>query len=170
MDIDNLIAIDKSNGSSQVVLPFGFDANYVQDFDIDPTTDTLYYPSYTKYGGEMYSLDLANPTAFVDLGVIGQNGDELDAFSIAVAGGGCASPEDVPWLSVSPTSGTTPAGGSSDATVTFDATGLSDGTYDANLCVASNDAANRTVIVPVTLTVGNAPPDDTIFKDGFDGQ
>jgi hypothetical protein len=165
---DNLIAIDKSTGSSQVVLPFGFDANYVQDFDIDPTTDTLYYPSYTKYGGEMYSLDLANPTAFVDLGVIGQNGDELDAFSIAVAAGGCASPEDVPWLSVSPTSGTTPPGGSSDATVTFDSTGLDNGTYNANICVSSNDAANRTVAVPVTLTV-NGGPDDTIFKDGFDG-
>jgi hypothetical protein len=85
-----------------------------------------------------------------------------------VASGGCASPEDVPWLSVSPASGTTPAGGSSTATVTFDATGLTNGTYDANLCVSSNDSANRTVTVPVTLNVGGIV-DDTIFKNGFDG-
>ncbi len=41
----------------------------------------------------------------------------------------CANPADVPWLSVSPTSGTTAAGTSTPVTVTFDSTCIAAGTY-----------------------------------------
>ncbi len=68
---------------------------------------------------------------------------------------GCSG--DVPWLSVSPTAGTTPQQESSDVTVTFDSTGLTPGTYNGNLCVAGNAPANPLVTVPVTLTVEGAP-------------
>jgi subtilisin family serine protease len=69
----------------------------------------------------------------------------------------CDTPTDIPWLSVSPTSGTTAAGESSEVTVTFDATGLAAGTYEAQLCVNSNDPANPRVTVPVTLEVLDVP-------------
>lgn len=69
----------------------------------------------------------------------------------------CDSPADVPWLSASPTGGTTAAGGSSNVTVTFDSTGLALGDYTALLCITSNDPDTPLVEVPVTLTVGSAP-------------
>ncbi|MEP7042250.1 MAG: hypothetical protein ABI843_04275 [Dokdonella sp.] len=163
---DQLVAMDKTTGDYQPIGPIGFDANYAQDMDFDPSTGTLWYAGYDKYNaGYMYTLDtttgLASPVAPVP------NGTELSAFSIAVPAGGCATPGDVPWLSVAPASGTTVGGSSTPTTVTFDATGLTDGVYDANLCVHSNDASNRLVAVPVELTVGGT--NDTIFKDGFDG-
>lgn len=71
-----------------------------------------------------------------------------------------------PWLSASPTSGSAAQGVTNHVTVTFDSTGLAVGSYAASLCVASNDAATPTTIVPVTLDV-EIP--DLIFADGFDG-
>ncbi|HSN76684.1 MAG TPA: S8 family serine peptidase, partial [Anaerolineae bacterium] len=66
----------------------------------------------------------------------------------------CDNPADVPWLTVAPTGGTTPAGGSTGVTVGFDSTGLAVGAYNAVLCVTSNDPATPLVEVPVSLTVG----------------
>lgn len=71
----------------------------------------------------------------------------------------CVAPANVPWLSLSPTGGTTAASGSTPVTVTFDSTGLAVGSYNANLCVNSDDPTpgpgNGTdlVVVPVSLTV-----------------
>jgi hypothetical protein len=58
------------------------------------------------------------------------------------------------WISVSPASGTTPAGGSSTLAVTIDAGGLGAGTYGGALTLTSNDPDEPVVTVPVTLTVG----------------
>lgn len=80
----------------------------------------------------------------------------LDAESGPTA---CVSPVDVPWLSVSPVSGTTAPAATTPVTVGFNSTGLVAGTYHANLCVYSNDPdagpGNGTdlVIVPVELIV-----------------
>jgi subtilisin family serine protease len=65
----------------------------------------------------------------------------------------CDGPGDVPWLSVSPASGSTAAGASSEVTVSFDSTGLAVGEYAAVLCVTSNDPATPLVQVPVSLSV-----------------
>ena len=75
------------------------------------------------------------------------------------APGTCTSPSDVPWLSETPTAGTTTPGSTTPVQVSFNSTGLAVGTYTANLCVTSNDPdpgpGNGTslVIVPVQLTV-----------------
>ena len=80
---------------------------------------------------------------------------------------GCAAPGDVPWLSVNPANGSVAASSSTNATVSVDATGLTVGeTYEALVCVGSNDAENPTVSVPVSLEV--TAPCDTIFANGFD--
>mgnify|MGYP001278505983 CR=1 FL=1 len=79
----------------------------------------------------------------------------------------CASPTDIPWLTLSSTSGTTAAGGNVPVTVTFDSTGLANGGYAGNLCIASNDAATPLVVVPVSLTV-DTPLPPAIFSDGFE--
>jgi hypothetical protein len=77
----------------------------------------------------------------------------------------CDNVDDISWASVSPTAGTTAGGGSSAVDVTFDSTGLLAGsTYTGTLCVASNDAVNSLVGVPLTLTVEAAAPDITLDK------
>jgi hypothetical protein len=70
-----------------------------------------------------------------------------------IAFGGCFS--DVPWLSESPTSGTVPASGQANVTVGFDATGLAEGDYTANLVIDTNDPDEDPVVVPVTLHVSS---------------
>ncbi len=60
---------------------------------------------------------------------------------------------DVPWVSVSPAGGTTPPGGSTDVTITFDSTGLGEGFYTGSLCVNSDDPDEPSIIVPLTLVV-----------------
>ncbi len=60
-----------------------------------------------------------------------------------------------PWLSLAPTSGSVAAGGSGSSTVSFNATNLTIGTYTGTVTVNSNDPDEATVLVPVTLVVGN---------------
>jgi len=57
------------------------------------------------------------------------------------------------WLSAMPRSGSIPAGSSMDIEVTFDATGLCGGQYDANIVISSNDPDEPEVIVPAHLHV-----------------
>ncbi|HUD41558.1 MAG TPA: GEVED domain-containing protein [Dokdonella sp.] len=84
---------------------------------------------------------------------------------------GCDSPTDVPWLSVTPASGSVGPVSSTDVSVGVDATGLTVGeSYTATLCVASNDAANPLVQVPVTLDVTAPCPSDRIYANGFDDE
>ncbi|MCO5182341.1 MAG: PQQ-dependent sugar dehydrogenase [Anaerolineae bacterium] len=62
--------------------------------------------------------------------------------------------DQIAWVSVSAETGTTPAAGTSVVDVTFDSTGLVEGTYTGILRVHSNDPATPLVEVPLTLTVG----------------
>jgi len=100
---------------------------------------------------------------------IGNSGDadllwDADVTSTAAD---CTAPDnDVPWLSLLPTSGTVaPGDPPAPVEVTLDAAALAAGVYSASVCVHSNDTANDPVTVPVDFTVG--PPDE-IFSDGFD--
>ena len=78
----------------------------------------------------------------------------------------CDTPADVPWLSITPTAGTTVPGATSTLDVTFDATGLVAGNvYDGLVCVFSNDPDTSLVEVPVELTV---TADTMPFLDGFE--
>ena len=71
---------------------------------------------------------------------------------------------DLPWLSASPTSGTTTTGNTDTVTVTLDSTGLTPGgTYTGAVCVNSNDPDTPELQVPVTLDVDGMP-----FLDGFE--
>jgi hypothetical protein len=61
--------------------------------------------------------------------------------------------EDVEWLSESPISGTVTADTNSLVTVTFDATNLTPGVYNATLVIANSDVGAAQGRIPVTLTV-----------------
>jgi len=81
------------------------------------------------------------------------SGDPIAYHQAVVTGSGTS------WLSVAPASGTVIPTGSNDVTVTFDATGLCDGIYDANIVVSSNDALTPVVTVPASLTVTGSVTD-----------
>lgn len=61
------------------------------------------------------------------------------------------------WITLSLTSDTVTAVGTSTIQVTFQTTGLAAGTYISNIAVSSNDPINSTVLVPCTLTVSGNP-------------
>lgn len=97
---------------------------------------------------------------------------------VATFVGPCDNPADVPWLSLDLTAGTTVPGATTPVTVTLDATGLATGTYEANLCVASNDPVTPLVVVPVSMevlgdpciTVAPADLEQTLPVDGIASQ
>jgi subtilisin family serine protease len=60
---------------------------------------------------------------------------------------------DVPWLSVSPMSGTVAPGASAELEVTVDTSGLEPGLHRARVLVGSNDPRTPAVQVPVTVLV-----------------
>jgi hypothetical protein len=70
---------------------------------------------------------------------------------------------DVPWLSENPESGTIPASGEVDITVTFDSTGLDIGDYFAIIRVSSPPAP--TIDVPVTMHVVGSSNHAPVAKD-----
>jgi len=169
---DQLIAIDKSTGDWQGVGPLGVSTSGAQGMDFDPRTGTLWwaglsFPDPFSYVSELYTIDVATGTATEYAPI--ENNREVTAFDIAVPETPCYEPGDVPWLSISPNSGTVVAGDvAGQTTVTFDATGLSSGTYSANVCVHSNDRSHQVVSVPVTFIVNAPAVSDTIFADGFE--
>jgi hypothetical protein len=71
------------------------------------------------------------------------------------AGESCSS-EDIPWVSVSPPSGTTQPGNSSMVNVAFDSTGLDPGTYTGELCVSSNDPDEDPLFVTLNMLVASS--------------
>jgi plastocyanin len=106
-------------------------------------------------------------STIVPLSIVNSGTADLD-WTADTASADCATPDTVPWLSLAPTSGTVAAGDPpASVDVTLDASALTPGTYGANVCVHSNDAANDPVMVPVQLTVGVSAADE-IFTDGFD--
>jgi hypothetical protein len=65
----------------------------------------------------------------------------------------CQTSSDVPWLDVTPQSGSLASGESADSVVGVDAGSLAEGDYSANICVASNDPLRPVQAVPVHMSV-----------------
>src|SRR5699024_5400048 len=73
---DVLLAIDKTTAEATVIGPLGFDANFAQDMDFDPSDGTLYWAGY--FGGgdsQMLTVDLETGAA-TSLGAV-EDGAEL---------------------------------------------------------------------------------------------
>ncbi|HNB51816.1 MAG TPA: FixG Ig-like domain-containing protein, partial [Anaerolineales bacterium] len=129
------------------------------EIDLDADTQSFYYNNQLLYSdtwtGHVSGSGIANIGA-VDLFANNASSVYYDDISLAPpapAAVACDAPEDIPWLTVAPTSGTTSGGTSDDVTVTFDSTGLTSGTYTGTLCIESNDATNPLVEVPLAITV-----------------
>jgi hypothetical protein len=169
VDADALVAIDKTSGATQVIGSIGFDAIFGEALDFDAETGILYLASADESTARMYTVDPTTGAATL----IGQLAGELDTMAIAKSGVSCSTLADTPWLGYDVTSGTVTADPDqthpATVNVSFDATSLAPGTYTANLCVYSNDLSHSRIAIPVSLTVSDGTPDDTIFTDGFDG-
>ncbi len=75
-------------------------------------------------------------------------------WSISEAPTDCASPADLPWVSVSPASGAAAPGLYSNPQVAFNSLGLAPGTYTGKLCLTNTAPATPALIeVPLTLEV-----------------
>ncbi len=61
------------------------------------------------------------------------------------------------YLTVNPTSGMVPAGGSMNLNLNFNTTGLFGGTYDGSIRITSNDPDEAVKIVPTSLTAVGTP-------------
>jgi hypothetical protein len=59
------------------------------------------------------------------------------------------------WLTIAPASGTVTQGNNTSPTVTFDATGLAEGTYTGQVTVSSNDSDEGQVAIPCTMVVAS---------------
>lgn len=73
---------------------------------------------------------------------------------------------DVPWLTVSPMSGSTAEGDSEDVTVEVDGSQTGGGTVEGFICITTNDADQPLLVVPVNA----AGPGPIIFEDSFEEQ
>ncbi|MCH8478658.1 MAG: choice-of-anchor J domain-containing protein [Wenzhouxiangella sp.] len=151
----------------------GATATSVGDFtelllDINPSYAPGGYPTvWTQY--TITISGLSEPTTgriafryFVeDGGPSGNNSDLIGVDTLVITQPppppACTVPTAVPWLSVDENSGFTQSGDTSEVTVNVDSTGLAAGTYEAVLCVSTNDPAQALVEVPVTLDVEGLP-------------
>ena len=139
--------------------------------EIDLTADTqavyynnqlLFQDTWTDHVSGGGSLNIAA----VDLFANSVSTVFYDNMSLAAAGGPtiCDAPSAIPWLSETPTNGTTAGGASTPVQVTFNSTGLAAGTYNANLCIDSNDPdpgpGNGTdlVVVPFNWWLNSRAP------------
>lgn len=169
---DRLIAIDKLTGETSPVGPLGFNANGDQSLEYDDASDTMYWiggifqppPSGNRY--EVFTVNTETGAAtyvsdFTDDAThIGTSG-----FAIARANP-CMLPSQVPWLTLSETSGVVGPTDTDTVHMTFNGSGLADGEYSALICLSSNDLTRPRIRVPVSMTVGN----DIIFRSGFEFQ
>jgi hypothetical protein len=125
----------------------------VTDTDSAMVTVGDVLPAEVDVSPDSLSETLGENDQSVQTITISNTGEADLAWSIEEAPTACDTPGDIPWLSVSPVTGTTAGGSSTLVNVTFDATGLVVGDYSGTLCVESNDPDEPTVPISIALTV-----------------
>ena len=166
---NSLVEIDKTTGAMRLIGPLGDESLLLLSGPLafDRASGVLYMTGATAdILGGVYTVDLDTGHASL-IGTIGPDQQLASALAIATAGGPCVNATPAPWLSFEPPAGTVAPGDSETIGVNLDATALSEGTYEANLCLRSDDPYRHTAPVHVTFVVGGAT--DIVFADGFDG-
>ncbi|HVM11664.1 MAG TPA: M36 family metallopeptidase, partial [Actinomycetota bacterium] len=124
----------------------------VQAFDLHPdcqaqagVSPTSIAATVSEGGTTTETLRIAN---------LAQRGGQTLGWSIAEAPSSCAAPADVAWLAVSPSSGDTAPGRSTEVDVRLAAGGAPAGSRSTGrICVLSNDAGSSSIAIPVSLEV-----------------
>ena len=117
---------------------------------------TLQYESLSTPLNEL-TVGIQNATGTVGLQVAYNASYLHDELAVRIA-------SDVAWLDVDPDEGEVDAFGNLPLLVSFDATGLTDGVYEAVLLFSTNDPLNPEVTVPVTMTIGAC---EDLDEDGY---
>lgn len=134
-----------------VTLPEG----YVElRIDVERATSvfTVFIDGEEVFSGAGFAGSIEQVVLFSGMEV---QGPAWDVDNLAIYDGSAVAP----WLTFNPKSGIVPPGGSTTITVNFNATELEVGLYTDTLTISSNDPANASVDVPVSLNVlFNTPP------------
>ena len=161
---NQLISINKSTAAGTVIGVLGYNAANGQGLDFDEGTGILYLAALQP--GPISQLRTVN-TATGATTVIGNltDGNTVSRLGdIAVVANTSCSPGNIPWATLTPTSGTVGGNSSVNVTVTLSAVGLSAGVYQGTLCIFSDDVTVPQVTVTLQLTVEEdsppPPPDD----------
>ncbi len=152
---DELVSVDKSTGAGTAIGSLGFDSNFGQGMAFDPVSDQLYISAFNNFRFQS-ELRIADRTtgATTVVGVIGA----LEPGGLAQLGWlGIPSLGGVPWLRANPRRGVVPPGESVEVAISFDASTLIGGDYDASVRVASNDPATPELTVLAHLHVTGVP-------------
>ncbi|MEK9138882.1 MAG: hypothetical protein AAB393_17310, partial [Bacteroidota bacterium] len=113
---DQFYSVNKATGTSTLIGPIGFDANFAQDMDYDFLTDVLYMAAYNNATsrGELRTVDISTGATTL-VGVLGTTQSLIDPFAIKGPSGGA-----IRWLSIRPTSGCIAVNDSVQMTAVFD--------------------------------------------------
>jgi len=166
--LDNYNLPDRVSGYT--IGPLGIDVQGLAGLSLDGATDTLYLSATDAASGTngMYTVDTVTGAA-TPVSSIGDPDSRYLAVAAVASARPCGVAGDVAWLSMStyiePPS---PPGEEVTDDVILDATDLAPGSYDATLCLHTNDAARRKIPIPVHLTVA-ADDVGRIFAAGFEG-
>ena len=140
---DHLFKVNPATLAVTNVGALGVAANFAQGMDFEEESGMLYWAAYTT-SGELRVIDI-NTGASTLIGAF-PGGAEVDCLAFPTGGS-----DDVPWLSEDPVSGTVPAAGSVEVTLTVDPSDLDQpGDYAAALKVTHN-TPYTVPNVPVTL-------------------
>lgn len=117
-------------------------------YELNPDDCTVLATLAPPQGGSFQGAGLEMDDAG-NLWAIAQSPNTAYLIESGVPGGG----GDIPWLTVTPTTGTLAPGATQALTVSINTAGLTPGLYLGNLYVQSNSARNPTVRIPVSLVV-----------------
>jgi plastocyanin len=159
----------------EVPVSLTVEADPVPIADISPSSFSFEVPEGGSDSGvlEIGNLGGANLVWSIDTDELAGAGGLREIGRAAWRGRGeealgelCDDPSAVSWLAVDPDGGITPPGDSVPVDVSVDAAGLTEGVYEAALCVTTNDPEAPLVVVPVELTVlGPCPIDEHLVLE-----
>ncbi|WP_375579441.1 choice-of-anchor D domain-containing protein [Marivirga tractuosa] len=141
--------VDPDFVSVDAEIPDGyFDLRIV--VDKEDFSFSVYFDDEMVFSGQGFAGEIEQ---VVVLSAMEATGSTIDIDNFEIIDGNA----DAPFLTVNPTVGNVPFGSSLAAEVKFDARTLTPGEYTATITVNSNDSANSTIDVPVSLTVVQPP-------------
>jgi hypothetical protein len=154
LDVQNdaIYAIDKTDATTSLKGSVGFDTNNAQDADFDQTTGILYWAAVNDDAStlEMRTVDLDTGATTL----LYPMGYYAVGLALETEGGPCGHPQDLSWMSLSATSGTTLPQQSTPIVASIDATQAASGdVLQGFVCTRSNDPLHRTLATPVSVSV-----------------
>jgi hypothetical protein len=88
---------------------------------------------------------------------LSNGGTDPLTWEMAESTNNCATPQSISWLASDTVNGILPRNTAVSIGITFDSGALPDGTYNASLCITSDDPDEELTVIPVTFTVQGSP-------------